>query len=143
MSTPALRTAAARATRAAFPSTILASVARMSSNIRESGGSFGKREVAQEEKYIHDHEKDVLKKFKDTLDKKASAPAAESAKPEGAQKPAEADSEHINPTPVDSNYGGNVRSGGGAFGKREAVLEEKYFRDHDRELAQNLRNKQK
>ncbi|XP_067867776.1 ATPase inhibitor B, mitochondrial [Heterodontus francisci] len=35
--------------------------------------------------------------------------------------------------------GGTIREAGGAFGMRQAAMEEKYFRDKEREQIENLR----
>ncbi|KAJ1559694.1 hypothetical protein HK405_009665 [Cladochytrium tenue] len=109
-------------------------------NIRESGGAFSKKEAAQEDKYIYDHDKELLQKLKKNLSQPAASASA-SGEPAAAPKPAaaEEDGDRIRISPIDSGYGGAVRTGGGALGKKEAAQEEKFFRDLDKEKVEKLK----
>ncbi|KAJ3264524.1 hypothetical protein HDU76_012164 [Blyttiomyces sp. JEL0837] len=87
-------------------------------------------------------QKQLIKKLKDDISKRPAAPAAGAA---AASEPAAAEpkeqKEKINVSPIDSGYGGSVRAGGGALGKKEAAIEEKYFRDQDKEKLEKLKKK--
>lgn len=111
-----------------------------SSNVRDSGGAFSKREKAEEERWIYEHEKENLKKFKEEL---SHRPAPKAAAPKSEASAQETVKETIQPHGVTGTYGGAVRSAGGAFGKKEAAIEEKYFRDHDRELLEKMKKNKK
>ncbi|KAI8810370.1 hypothetical protein BJ742DRAFT_202166 [Cladochytrium replicatum] len=115
-------------------------------NIRDAGGPWSEREKANEERYIKEHEREVTAKLKSDLEhRKETAPEAAPAEPEptpaAAQRPKDPtqDPEKMQIHPMDSNFGGAVRSGGGAWGKKEAAMEEKYMRDRQAELAKGLK----
>ncbi|KAJ3082614.1 hypothetical protein HK102_001571, partial [Quaeritorhiza haematococci] len=139
------RTATATVTAALTRSAATASLRMYTTHIRDAGGKFSEREKAQEEKWIHDHEKEVLDKFKQKLANKPAAeeqPAAQEEQRKPDPTPPGVDAKHIAPGGVDSTYGGAVRGGGGALGKKGAAVEEKYFRDHDKELFEKLKGNQ-
>ncbi|KAI8803780.1 hypothetical protein BJ742DRAFT_827448 [Cladochytrium replicatum] len=117
-----------------------------STNIRDAGGPWSEREKANEERYIKEHERDVTAKLKSDLEHRKSAatevaPADPESTPAAAQRPKDPtqDPEKMQIHPMDSNFGGAVRSGGGAWGKKEAAMEEKYMRDRQAELAKGLK----
>ncbi|KAJ3105884.1 hypothetical protein HDU97_007383 [Phlyctochytrium planicorne] len=136
-----LRTAASSSTSVSRSAVLMSSV-RTYSNIRDAGGAFSKKEAAQEEKFAHEHDKELIKKLKADLEKKAKEAPAAAAEPVAAasaseSKETDTDKAHIHP--IDSSYGGSVRAGGGALGKKEAAIEEKYFRDLDKEKVNKIK----
>ncbi|KAJ3117550.1 hypothetical protein HDU96_006311 [Phlyctochytrium bullatum] len=165
----ALRTAATTSPFTARAPAAVASVAvRSYTNIRDAGGAFGKKEAAQEDKFVHDHDKELIKKLKTDLEKKASEtaqPAAAPAEPAAQSTGSDVDKAQLHP--IDSSYGGSVRAGGGALGKKEALhsvfyrafvvlsnplfkfaslarvqaVEEKYFKDLDKEKLEKMKKK--
>lgn len=101
--------------------------------VRESGGEFGKKSQASENKFIYDHDKTLLKNLADMLksgkkasqekpdtEKSTSQPTAESTK----------DSKKFDPLTA-----GPVRTGGshGSFNEREVAYEDKFIRDRERD----------
>ncbi|KAI9346068.1 hypothetical protein DFJ73DRAFT_796822 [Zopfochytrium polystomum] len=133
---------------AAAAAAAVASASLYSTNVRDAGGAFSKKEAAVEDKFIHDHDKELLERLKkDLANKPAPAPAAASEAAPASPAPAaassstegSADPAKINISPIDSGYGGAVRGGGGALGKKEAAIEEKYFRDLDKEKLDKIK----
>ncbi|KAJ3207638.1 hypothetical protein HDU67_007349 [Dinochytrium kinnereticum] len=116
-------------------SAVVMSAVRGYSNIRDAGGAFAKKEAAQEEKFVHDHDQELIKKLKADLEKKAAEAAAHPAPaaPKEAEPVKTSDPAQARVSLMDSSYGGSVRAGGGALGKKEAAIEEKYFRDLEKE----------
>ncbi|KAJ3339611.1 hypothetical protein HDU91_000986, partial [Kappamyces sp. JEL0680] len=86
-------------------------------------GAFGAKGVAEEEKFIYDHEKEVLENYK-----KGRAAAAETA----AKQPAQPKQKESTPDPVNP-----ATSSSGVLSGREKALENEWIRKHERELAQN------
>ncbi|KAI8894848.1 hypothetical protein BC833DRAFT_603341 [Globomyces pollinis-pini] len=105
---------------------------RFYGTIRDAGGVMGKKATVEEEKFIHDHEVEVLDKFKKTLKEKEAA-AAEAA----AKKAAEPEEPHIKINPT-GPYG-SAKSG--ALGDKESAAEATYFRKLDNEKINHLKEK--
>jgi hypothetical protein len=111
------------------------------------GSPLGKRESALEERFILDHEREVVAQLrKDLAEKerllaekekahaaKASAPAAPTKGPSKTKKTV--DGEHIHLSPV--------AGASGAFGKREAAAEEQYFRKAEHDKIEHLKHPEK
>ncbi|KAI8925391.1 hypothetical protein BC831DRAFT_461374 [Entophlyctis helioformis] len=115
--------------------------------IRGGGGSFARKESAEEDRYAHEHELAAIRKLKAELSKREAAVAQKlvdaGVTPPAAEPEASSASytrpESLGASTVDSSYGGAVRSGGGSFGKREAAEEGKYVREHEREKIAHLK----
>ena len=90
-------------------------------SIREGGGSWSAKASAEEEKFIHEHERDVLAKL--------NAKIAENVKKNQAK--ATEDEKDV----VTQETLGFATTGGrtGVFTRREGALEEKWIRDHEKE----------
>ena len=110
---------------------------------------LGGRESALEERFILDHEREVVAQLRKDLAEKervlaekekthaakaSSAPAAAKAKA-SATKTKTVDGEHIHISPV--------AGASGAFGKREAAAEEQYFRKVEHDKIEHLKHPEK
>jgi hypothetical protein len=94
---------------------------RFFGTIGDGSSAFSKKGSAQEEKFIHDHEVEVMKAFKKNLSK---------------QKPEEPKVETTNEqAPPASFY---VHGGSGPLGNREAAAENAYIRRQDNEKIHHL-----
>ncbi|KAJ3285961.1 hypothetical protein HDU79_006923 [Rhizoclosmatium sp. JEL0117] len=96
-----------------------------------SSNAFADKESAEESKYVHDHDRELIAKLRKDLAQKSTEHAAAAAALEAAIEAAPKVS------PIDTPYGSGARSG--AFGKKEAAVEEKYFRDQDKEKLEKLK----
>ena len=104
-------------------------------SIRSAGGSFAHRESAEEERFAHERELEEIRKLKQTLLAREKKIAAKLG------KPVEADAQPVSTprSPEQLGYSPGAPSGGGAFGKKEAAIEEKYFHDQNRIKTQQLK----
>ncbi|KAJ3204845.1 hypothetical protein HDU82_005562 [Entophlyctis luteolus] len=100
-----------------------------------SSDAFKEKELAAESKYVHDHDRELIEKLRKDLAKKTTEQAAAAAALEAAIDAAPKVS------PIDVGYGPGGLSSSSPFGKKEAVsaLEEKYFRDQDKEKLEKLK----
>ncbi|KAJ3241779.1 hypothetical protein HDU81_010423 [Chytriomyces hyalinus] len=97
-----------------------------------SSSAFQKRETAAEEKFVHEHDAELINKLRKELARKtteqASAAAALEAAIEAAPKL----------SPVDE-MGATSSHRSGAFSKKEVAAEEQYFRNQDKERLEKLK----
>ncbi|KAJ3342964.1 hypothetical protein HDU83_005860 [Entophlyctis luteolus] len=98
-----------------------------------SSDAFREKEVAAESKYVHDHDRELIEKLRKDLAKKTTEQAAAAAALEAAIDAAPKVS------PIDVGYGSGSVSSSSPLGKKEAALEEKYFRDQDKEKLERLK----
>jgi Mitochondrial ATPase inhibitor, IATP len=120
---------------------------RFSSGI---GGAFGKKGSAAEgnpfvnciEKFIHDHEVEVLKEYRKTHPEAKQVPQEKLA-----QVVAKVKAEKLaKPFDFGSSPGtvsGGSMGGAGAIGKKGAAQEEQWIRKHDQELIEKLKKDEK
>ncbi|KAJ3270515.1 hypothetical protein HDV01_007771 [Terramyces sp. JEL0728] len=102
--------------------------------VGDGSSSFKKKGSAQEEKFIHDHEVEVLKRYKKIVETE-NLQSAEDLKKAAAQAAAE-----IKGTVTPASLGG-ARTGNGVFGKKEAAIEDQYFHNQEAEKIKNLKKK--
>ncbi|TPX39069.1 hypothetical protein SeMB42_g03217 [Synchytrium endobioticum] len=111
----------------------------MSGEVKSAGGSFSKKETAEEERYIREHERETAKKYEKEQSKYyPTPPPAPAPKPPisttltSSKKKSndEAITDKIMPS---SGVSGSVKASSGSFSKKEAAQEEKYFRDLDKQ----------
>ncbi|KAJ3171325.1 hypothetical protein HK101_011261 [Irineochytrium annulatum] len=115
--------------------------------IGDAGGSFAKKEAAQEDQYAREHDKEVIAKLREQLTKKHQAPAqtpeaAPAAPPSTASSASTTARDHeekVRFSGAESSHGGSIRAGGGALGKKEAADEERYIKELEKE--RNARKK--
>ncbi|KAJ3413028.1 hypothetical protein HDV05_008619 [Chytridiales sp. JEL 0842] len=121
---------------------------RWYTNVRDAPGAFGKKEAAQEEKFIHDHDKELIMKLKKELNAREEAlKAKEDVAAHKATAPSSSSSKSTDETEQihvsQAGYGGTVNSGSTSFGKKEAAIEGKYFMEQDKEKVKELKKQQK
>ncbi|KAJ3260808.1 hypothetical protein HK103_007371 [Boothiomyces macroporosus] len=102
--------------------------------IGDGSSAFNKKGSASEEKFIHDHEVEVLKKYKKVVEQEKKEQAQD------LKKAAEQASEEKKDTVTPASLGG-ARTGSGAFGRKEAAIEEQYFHKQEQEKIKNLKKK--
>ncbi|KND02502.1 uncharacterized protein SPPG_02961 [Spizellomyces punctatus DAOM BR117] len=105
----------------------------MTTNIRDAGGAFAKREATEEERYAWEHEKEVIKKLREQLKLKEQA----------AKKKLEKDPS-LDPQfhkELEKSVHLHGKAGSDAFSKRESAAEERYIREHEREVAERKTGK--
>ncbi|KAH6570816.1 hypothetical protein BASA50_003444 [Batrachochytrium salamandrivorans] len=134
---------------AAFASPLIRSTAAVrmdiaraySGGIREAGGGFAKREIAEEERYAHEQELISIRKLKADLIKRETALANKIGVPVEATADAASDTfSSTNPDAFGSTGAHSSYAGGGSIGKRGAAAEEKYVREHDAERIHKLQD---
>lgn len=116
-----------------------ARLGRSYGTIGEAGGAFARKGSAQEEKFIHDHEVEVIEQYKLKLKLKEEEHRKEVAAHEAAMKAEKPAQKHFDPipTPVSASH-----SGFGYYyltSKKEAAVEEQYFRKQDNEKISKLK----
>ncbi|KAJ3262455.1 hypothetical protein HDU77_000305 [Chytriomyces hyalinus] len=97
-----------------------------------STSAFQKRETAAEEKFVHEHDAELIKKLRKDLALKTTEQAAAAAALDAAIDAAPKLS------PVDA-MGATSAHHAGAFSKKEAAAEEQYFRNQDKERLEKLK----
>ncbi|KAJ3186645.1 hypothetical protein HDU85_007465 [Gaertneriomyces sp. JEL0708] len=106
-------------------------------HIRDAGGSFAKRGASEEERYVWEHEKQAIQKLRDQLRQKEQE----------AHKKLEAnpklDPEFQKELKELPEIRLQARAGGDAFSRRESAAEERYIRQHEREVADAAKTKGK
>ncbi|KAI8837352.1 hypothetical protein BC829DRAFT_436472 [Chytridium lagenaria] len=106
-------------------------------------GSYKKKYAAMGivARRLREYIKTLIKKLKEEIAKRPAAPAAPAPAAAEAEPAKPSDPAQARMSPMDSSYGGAVRGGGGALGKKEAAIEEKFFRDLEKEKLEKLKKK--
>merc|ERR1711872_312185 len=106
-------------------------------SIREAGGSFGKRQAAQEDQFFHNQQKEQLEKIKN----RASGPQKKEVRDKDSKDAMHDEEESgqalVMPEPSNSE----MRSGeaGGAFGKKEAAQEDQFFYNQQKQQLEKIK----
>ncbi|KAJ3248119.1 hypothetical protein HDU78_001879 [Chytriomyces hyalinus] len=97
-----------------------------------STSAFQKREAAAEDKFVHDHDAELISKLRKELALKNTEQAVAAAALEAAIDAAPKLS------PIDA-LGATSAHHSTAFSKKEAAAEEQYFRNQDKEKLEKLK----
>ena len=107
-----------------------------------AGSPLGKRESALEERFILEHEKEVVAQLRKDLAEKERR-LAEKLKKHEASEPAPAPAASAKPLQEEHIRLSPMGAAASSFGKREAAAEEQYFRRLEHDKIEHLKHPEK